>query len=169
MSNSKRFLELLPFALCGLLVAAIAVAATAKADDSSAERPRYVRPAPAPDGRYGKVRGDELIGFKVEDRKVSEFFFNMRMDCHNSETGEDYVRYFDGHRLGGGRAPFNGKYERAYTTESNLRTGSGTIEVNFTRDRGVYASVSVVVPGNVDTPEDCNGFVDLKMRRGPLR
>jgi len=167
MPLSKRFLELVPLALLGLLLAAIAVA-TAAAQPASSERPRYVRPAPALDGRYGKVRGDELIGFKVEDRKVTGFFFNLRMECHNSETGEDYVRYFDGHNLNGGRANFSGHAQREYDAESNLRQGSGLIEVDFTRGRGVFASVSVVAPGDIDTPEDCNGFLAMKMRRGPL-
>lgn len=168
MPLSKRFLELVPLALIGLLLAAVAVA-TAAAQPSTSERPRYVRPAPALDGRYGKVQGDELIGFKVEDRKVTELFFNMRMDCHSTETGEDYVRYFDGHNISGGRVPFDGKWERNYTRVSNLREGSGLAEVHFTRGRGVYASISVVAPGGPEAPEDCNGFLDLKMKRGPLR
>lgn len=168
MSLSKRFVELVPFALVGLLLAAIAVASAA-AQPSASERPRYVRPAPALDGRYGKLRGDELIGFEVEDRKVTGFFFNMRMDCHNSDTGEDYVRYFDAQDIGGGRVPFDGRYERSYSANSNLRDGDGLVEINFTRGRGVHASVSVIVPGRGGSFEDCNGFLAMKMKRGPLR
>jgi hypothetical protein len=157
MPNRTRLLKLVLLALIAMVLGT-----------SSLATARYVRPAPAPDGRYGKVEGDELIGFKVQDRKVTDFFFNMRMECHNSDTGEDYVRYFDGHNISGGRAAFNGHWDRNYTQTSGGRQGSGLAEVSFTRARGVYASVSVVAPAGPESFEDCNGFVDLKMKRGPL-
>jgi hypothetical protein len=157
MPKRTHLLKLVPLSLAFLMICTGSLASA-----------RYVRPAPAPDGRYGKVQGDELIGFKVQDRKVSDFFFNMRMECHNSDTGEDYVRYFDGHEISGGRATFNGHWERNYTQTSGGREGSGLAEVSFTRARGVYASVSVVAPAGPGSFEDCNGFLDLKMKRGPL-
>jgi hypothetical protein len=158
MPNRKRLLQLVPLALLALTLGAAAALAT----------PRYVRPAPAPDGRYGKVQGDEFIGFKVQDRKVTDFFFNMRMQCHDSESGEDFIRYFDGHNIGGGRATFNGHWDHNYTQTSGLREGSGLAEVTFTRGRGVFGSVSVVTTGGTESAEDCNGFIDFKMKRGPL-
>lgn len=159
MPNRKRLLQLVPLALLALTLGAVAVALAT---------PRYVRPAPAPDGRYGKVQGDEFIGFKVQDRKVTDFFFNMRMQCHDSESGEDFIRYFDGHNIGGGRATFNGHWDHNYTQTSGLREGSGLAEVTFTRGRGVFGSVSVVTTGGTESAEDCNGFIDFKMKRGPL-
>jgi hypothetical protein len=157
MLNRARLLKLVPLTLIALALGSTSLATA-----------RYVRPAPAPDGRYGKVEGDELIGFKVQDRKVTDFFFNMRMQCHNTDTGEDYVRYFDGHNIGGGRASFDGHWDRPYTQTSGLREGSGLAEVTFTRGRGVYGSVSVVAPGGPESFEDCHGFIDFKMKRGPL-
>jgi hypothetical protein len=157
MPNRARLLKLVPLTLIALALGTTSLAGA-----------RYVQPASAPDGRYGKVEGDELVGFKVQDRKVTDFFFNMRMQCHNSDTGEDYVRYFDGHGIGGGRANFNGHWDRPYTQTSGGREGSGLAEVTFTRGRGVYGAVSVVAPGGPEGYEDCHGFIDFKMKRGPL-
>ena len=78
MPNRARLLKLVPLTLILVLLGSVSLATA-----------RYVRPAAAPDGRYGKVQGDQLIGFKVEGRKVTGFFFNLRMQCYNSETGED--------------------------------------------------------------------------------
>jgi len=157
MPNRARLLKLVPLTLIALLLCSTALATA-----------RYVRPAAAPDGRYGKVEGHELIGFKVQDRKVTDFFFNMDMQCHNSETGEDYVRDFTGHGIGGGRASFSGVWRQSYTQTDGGREGSGLAEVNFTRRRGVYGSVSVVAPAGPESFEDCHGFIDFKMNRGPL-
>ncbi|HEU4392814.1 MAG TPA: hypothetical protein VFR04_04160 [Solirubrobacterales bacterium] len=157
MPNRARLLKLVPLTLIFLVFATGSLASA-----------RYVRPAAVPDGRYGKVQGDELIGFKVEDRKVTDFFFNMRMQCHNSETGEDYDRYFSGSEISGGRANFNGKWSREYAQTDGGRNGSGLAEVNFSRTRGVLASISVVAPAPFESFEDCFGFLALKVRRGPL-
>lgn len=158
MPTRARLLKLVPLTLTALLLGSTALATA-----------RYVRPAAAPDGRYGKVEGDQLIGFTVEDRKVTDFFFNMRMECHNSDTGEDYVRYFTGSEISGGRASFAGKWTRTYSQTDGGRDGHGLAEVHFTRGRGVYASVSVVAPAGPESFEDCSGFLDLKVNRGPLR
>jgi|GEM_PF-2508539 len=160
MPKRARLLQLVPLALVALAVLALGSTATA--------RPRYVRPAPAPDGRYGKLEGRELIGFTVRDRKVTDFFFNMDMQCHNSDTGEDYVRDFTGHEISGGRANREGVWKQTYTQVDGGREGSGLAEVSFTRNRGVYGSVSVVAPAGPESFEDCHGFIDLKMNRGPL-
>lgn len=157
MLKPPRLIHVLPLALIALVLGGSALASA-----------RYVRPAPAPDGRYGKVEGHELIGFKVQDRKVTEFFFNMDMQCHNSETGEDYVRDFTGHGISGGRASFDGHWRQSYTQMDGGREGSGLAEVTFTRARGVYGSVSVVAPAGPESFEDCHGFIDFKMNRGPL-
>lgn len=157
MPKRPRLFHILPLALLALILGGNALASA-----------RYVRPAPAPDGRYGKLEGRQLIGFKVENRRVSGFFFNMDMECHDSDTGEDYVRDFTGHLDGGGRATFDGHWRQSYTQLDGGREGSGLAEVTFTRNRGVYGSVSVVVPGGPETYETCHGFIDFKMRRGPL-
>jgi hypothetical protein len=158
MPKRAHLLKLVPLTLVFLVLGSGSLAAA-----------RYVRPAPALDGRYGKVQGDQLIGFKVEDRKVTGFFFNLRMQCHNTETGEDYERYFTGSEIGGGRVSFNGHWSREYSQTDGGRNGSGLAEVNFTRGRGVYGSVSVVAPAPPESFEDCSGLLDLKMNRGPLR
>lgn len=159
MPNRKRLLQVSLLALVALVLGSAALAVAT---------PRYVRPAPALDGRYGKVEGDELIGFKVEDRKVTDFFFNLRMQCRNSDTGEDYERYFTATNIDGGRTPFNGHWRQHYAQSDGGRDGSGLAEVTFTRGRGVYGSVSVVAPAGPESFEDCNGFIDFKMKRGPL-
>jgi hypothetical protein len=157
MPTRARLLKLVPLTLIALLLASTSLATA-----------RYVRPAAAPDGRYGKVEGDELIGFKVQNRKVTGFFFNMRMQCHNSDTGEDYERYFTGSQIDGGRASFDGHWRQNYSQTDGGRDGSGLAEVTFTRNRGVYGSVSVVAPARPESFEDCHGFIDFKMKRGPL-
>jgi hypothetical protein len=157
MPNRARLFKLVPLTLIALVLGSTSLATA-----------RYVRPAPAPDGRYGKVEGDELIGFKVRDRKVTDFFFNMRMQCHNSDSGEDYERYFTGHDIDGGRASFDGHWGQNYTQTDGGREGSGLAEVTFTRGRGVYGSVSVVAPAGPESFEDCHGFIDFKMKHGPL-
>jgi hypothetical protein len=157
MPTRARLLKLVPLTLLALLLASTALATA-----------RYVRPAAAPDGRYGKVEGYELIGFKVRDRKVTDFFFSMKMQCHNSDTGEDYERIFTGHDIDGGRASFDGHWGQHYTQTDGGREGSGLAEVTFTRNRGVYGSVSVVAPAGPESFEDCHGFIDFKMKRGPL-
>jgi hypothetical protein len=157
MPTRAHLLKLVPLTLLALLLASTSLAAA-----------RYVRPAPAPDGRYGKVEGHELIGFKVQNRKVTDFFFNIDMQCHNSDSGEDYVRDFTGHDIDGGRATFNGHWGQTYTQTDGGREGSGLAEVTFTRNRGVYGSVSVVAPAGPESFEDCHGFIDFKMNRGPL-
>jgi hypothetical protein len=148
---------LIPLSIIAVVLAGAAISAA-----------RYVRPAPAPNGRYGAVEGNQVILFKVRNRVVSDFTFNIDMDCHNSETGEDYVRDFDAHELEGGRVGFDGRWGRHYSGESNLRQGNGRVEVHFTRNRGVFASVSTVVPGDAESFETCYGFTDLKVEHGPL-
>lgn len=92
----------------------------------------------------------------------------MRMRCHDSEAGEDFTRCFGGHNIDGGRANFNSNWDHNYTQTSGLREGSELAEVSFTRGRGVYGSVSVGTSGGREGSEDCSGFIDFKMKRGPL-
>ncbi len=159
MPTRARLLKLVPLALIALMLGSASIAAA-----------RYVRPAPAQDGRYGGLsRGnEELIGFKIRNRVVSDFFFNMHMECHNTDTNEDYVRDFDARGIGGGRIAFNGHWESRYTSESGGRYGEGLIEIDFTRSRGVFAAVGVTVPGRGGDLEICSGFLDLRMQRGSL-
>jgi hypothetical protein len=159
MPNRARLLKLLPLTLVALLLGGTSLATA-----------RYVGPAPAPDGRYGGLihNGEELIGFKIRSRIVSDFFFNMHMECHNTDTNEDYVRDFDARGIGGGRISSDGHWESRYTSESGGREGEGLIEINFHRDRKVYAGVGVTVPGRGENLEICTGFLHLRMRRGPL-
>jgi hypothetical protein len=157
MPNRTHLLKLVPLTLIALTLSSGSLATA-----------RPVGPTPAPDGRYGKVEGYELIGFKVRDRKVTDFFFSMLMQCHNSDTGEDYERIFTGHDIDGGRANSSGHWGQNYTQTDGGREGSGLAEVTFTRSRGVYGSVSVVAPAGPESFEDCHGFIDFKMRRGPL-
>lgn len=159
MPNRAPLLKLVPLALVALLLAGTSLASA-----------RYVRPAPAQDGRYGGLSPthDELIGFKIRNRVVSDLFFNMHMECHNTDTNEDYVRDFDARGIGGGRIAFNGHWESRYTSESGGREGEGLIEIDFTRNRGTFAAVGVTVLGSGGSFEICSGFLDLRMRRGPL-
>jgi hypothetical protein len=159
MPNRARLLKLVPLTLIALTLGGASLASA-----------RYVRPAPAQDGRYGGLsRGnEELIGFKIRNRVVSDLFFNMHMECHNTDTNEDYVRDFDARGIGGGRIAFNGHWESRYTSESGGRYGEGLIEIDFTRSRGTFAAVGVTVPGRRGDLEICSGFLDLRMQRGPL-
>jgi hypothetical protein len=159
MPNRARLLKLAPLTLIALLLGSSAIAGA-----------RYVRPAPAQDGRYGGLTraGDELLGFKLRNRVVSDLFFNMHMECHNTDTNEDYVRDFDVRGIGGGRIAFDGHWESRYTSESNGRYGEGLVEINFHRDGRVYAGATITVPGRGADLEVCSGQVHLRMQRGPL-
>jgi hypothetical protein len=46
---------------------------------------------------------------------VTDFFFNIDMQCPDSESGEDFIRDFTGHDLGGGRAGRDGVWKQSYT------------------------------------------------------
>jgi hypothetical protein len=129
---------------------------------------RYVRPVSAQDGRYGALHGEELIGFKVKDRVVEDLFFNVHMDCHNSDSNENYVRSFTSTEIGGGRIPFNGDWRKAYRDEDGGRQGYGVAEVEFFRSGHVLGSVSVIVPGGGESFETCHGFFAARVSRGPL-
>jgi hypothetical protein len=159
MPTRARLLKLVPLTLITLMLGGTSLATA-----------RYVRPAPAQDGRYGGLSrsGDELIGFKIHNRVVSDFLFNMHMECHNTDSNEDYVRDFDARGIGGGRIAFNGHWESRYSAESNGRDGEGLIEIDFTRNRGTFAAIGVTVPGGGGSFETCSGFLDLRMQRGPL-
>jgi hypothetical protein len=159
MPNRAHLLKLVPLTLIALLLGSTSLATA-----------RYTRPAPAQDGRYGGLSpsGDELIGFKIRNRVVGDFFFNTHMECHNTDTNEDYVRAFDARGIGGGRISFNGHWESRYTSESGGREGAGLVEINFHRDGAVYAGVGVRVRGGGDSLEVCDGLLHLRMQRGPL-
>ncbi len=159
MPKRARLLKLVPLALIALLAASTSLASA-----------RYVRPAPAADGRYGGLsrHGDELLGFKIRGRVVSDLFFNMHMECHNTDTNEDYARDFDVRGIGGGRIAFDGHWESRYTSESGGRYGEGLAEINFHRDGRIYAGATVTVPGRGADLEVCTGLVHLRMQRGPL-
>jgi hypothetical protein len=159
MPNRARLLKLVPLTLVALLLGSASLALA-----------RPAEPVSAQNGRYGALTpsGDELIGFKIRNRVVSDFFFNMHMECHNTDTNEDYVRDFDARGIGGGRIASNGHWESRYTSESNGRYGEGLIEINFHRDRRVYAGVGVTVPGRGADLEVCTGFIHMRMQRGAL-
>jgi hypothetical protein len=147
-----------------VLVALIALAAGA----TSLASARYVRPVSAPDGRYGAVRGEEALGFKVKDRVVKDLLFSVNMECHNTDTNENYIRAFSSREIGGGRIPFDGRWRKTYEDEDGFRQGYGVAEVEFKRNGHVIASVSVIVPGGGGSFEVCHGFFANRVIRGPL-
>jgi hypothetical protein len=150
------------FALVLVALIALAIGATSLASA------RYVRPVTAQDGRYGVVRGEEVVGFKVRNRVVEDLLFSIHMECHNSDTNENYERAFSSREIGGGRIPFNGDWRRSYRDEDSLRQGYGVAEVEFFRNGHVLASVSVIVPGGGGSFETCHGFFASRVSRGPL-
>lgn len=158
MPNRARLSKLVPLTLVFLVLGSGSLATA-----------RYVNPAPALDGRYGKLRGDEMIGFTVEDRKVTDFFFNVRMQCHNTDTNEDYERYFSASEISGGRVSFDGRWSRNYSQTDGGRDGQGLAEVNFRRSGRVVASITVIALAGPESFEDCTGMLDLRVNRGPLR
>lgn len=151
--------------LSGLVLVALLALAIGATSLASA---RYVRPVSAPDGRYGAIRGEELIGFKVKNRVVEGLFFNVLMECHNSDTNENYMRAFGSREIGGGRIPFEGRWRKHYEDEDGFRQGYGLAEVEFKRNGHVIASVSVIVPGGGGSFETCHGFFANRVARGPL-
>jgi hypothetical protein len=159
MPTRARLLKLVPLTLIALMLGGASLAFA-----------RPAGPVPAQNGRYGGLTrsGDELIGFKLRNRVVSSLFFNMHMECHNTDTNEDYVRDFDARGIGGGRISSSGHWETRYTSESGGRYGEGLIEIDFTRNRGAYVAVGVTVPGGGGDLESCSGFLDLRMQRGSL-
>ena len=159
MPNRARLLKLVPLTLVALLLGGTALATA-----------RPAGPVPAQNGRYGGLTpsGDELLGFKLRNRVVSDFFFNTHMECHNTDTNEDYVRDFDARGIGGGRIDRAGHWESRYTSESNGREGEGLAEINFHRNGAIYAGVTITVPGRGENLEICTGLLHLRMQRGPL-
>jgi hypothetical protein len=159
MPNRARLLKLVPLTLIALLLGTASLALA-----------RPAGPVPAPNGRYGGLTrsGDELLGFKIRDRVVSDFFFNTHMECHNTDTNEDYVRDFDARGIGGGRIDSAGHWESRYTSESSGREGEGLAEINFHRGGAIYAGITVTVPNRGGNLEICTGLLHLRMRRGPL-
>ena len=151
-----------------LVCLSLLIALTSMIGATTLASARYVRPAPVLDGRYGAVRGAELIGFKVQNRVVKDLFFNALMECHNTDTNEDYVRAFGSREIGGGRVPFDGRWRQEYEDEDGFRKGSGVAEVEFKRNGHVIASVSVIVPGGDGSFEICHGFFANRVKRGPL-
>jgi hypothetical protein len=159
MPTRARLLKLVPLTLVAMLLGTASLALA-----------RPAGPVPAQNGRYGGLTagGAELIGFKIRNRVVSDLFFNMHMECHNTDTNEDYVRDFDARGIGGGRIDSDGHWESRYTSESGGRYGEGLVEINFHRNRATYAGVGVTVPGRGADLEVCTGFIHLRMQRGPL-
>jgi len=159
MPNRARLLKLVPLTLIALLLGSTALAMA-----------RPAGPVPAQNGRYGGLTpsGDELLGFKLRNRVVSDFFFNTHMECHNTDTNEDYVRDFDARGIGGGRIDRAGHWESRYTSESNGREGEGLAEINFHRSGAIYAGITITVPGRGANLEICTGLLHLRMQRGPL-
>ena len=159
MPTRARLLKLVPLTLIAMLLGTASLALA-----------RPAGPVPAQNGRYGGLTagGAELIGFKIRNRVVSDFFFNAHMECHNTDTNEDYVRDFDARGIGGGRIASNGHWESRYTSESNGRYGEGLVEINFRRNGGVFAEVGIRVPGRGAELEICDGLLVLRMQRGPL-
>jgi hypothetical protein len=157
MRNRPRLPVLLVIASIGLMAGATSLASA-----------RYVRPVTVQDGRYGVVRGEEVVGFKVRSRVVEDLLFSIHMECHNSDTNENYVRAFSSRDIGGGRVPFDGRWRKSYEDEDGFRQGSGVAEVEFFRSGRVLASVSVIVPGGGGSFETCHGFFANRVARGPL-
>jgi hypothetical protein len=159
MPNRARLSKLVPLTLVALSLGGASLALA-----------RPAGPVPAQNGRYGGLTrsGDELLGFKLRGRVVSDFFFNTHMECHNTDTGEDYVRDFDARGIGGGRIDSAGHWESRYTSESSGRYGEGLAEINFHRGGAVYAGITVTVPGRGGDLEVCTGLLHLRMHRGPL-
>jgi hypothetical protein len=116
-------------------------------------------------GVYGKVRGDDYVYFRVNDRRVSKLSFNMRISCFNSDTGETYDRYFSARNLSGGRVNDRGRWSENFTVVSDFRTGEVNAEINFRRPRPL-ASFAVIVPGRGGSFESCDGFMALRAVRG---
>jgi hypothetical protein len=159
MPNRARLLKLVPLTLIALMLGAASLALA-----------RPTGPVPAQNGRYGGLTagGAELIGFKIRNRVVSDFFFSTHMQCHNTDTNENYVRDFDARGISGGRIDSGGHWESRYTSESNGRYGEGLVAINFTRSRGTFAEVGVRVPGRDGGLEICDGLLVLRVHRGPL-
>jgi hypothetical protein len=144
-------------------VVVVSVAATTVASA------RYVRPAPAQAGRYGGFHQTELISFKVlPNRVVKAFLFQSLLECHNSDTGENYTRAFSARNIGGGKVNFAGVWRREYVAEDGGREGRGHVEAHFPRDRAPFASATVFVAQQGGGLESCHGSVDLNVQRGAL-
>jgi hypothetical protein len=159
MPNRARLLKLVPLTLIALMLGTASLALA-----------RPAGPVPAQNGRYGGLSGggQELLGFKIRNRVVSDFFFNTHMECHNTDTNEDYVRDFDARGIGGGRIDGAGHWESRYTSESSGREGEGLAEINFHRNGAIYAGITITVPNRGGNLEICTGQLHLRMHRGPL-
>jgi hypothetical protein len=147
-------------AATGMLLAALAAA------PSGASRPND-QPVEARNGAYGGFDGDQQAFFRIQNRRVSELAFNLRISCTNTDDGQTYDRYFSADDLAGGRVRANGLYRHDFEVESDFRTGQVNVEIDFRNSsRRPLTSFAVIVPGPPAGVDSCSGFTAIRTKRG---
>lgn len=153
--------------LACLALAAVA-AATLVVPAASSARPRttvIVR-----DGTYGALdqSGPMPVGgsFQVSRRVVSNFHGLMLMDCHNTDTGENYARGFTIHEFPEGQAiPRNGRLSSAWSEEDGNYQGVLTSRIDFSRSTPTMI-IKILVYASGGYLDECSGYLQIPLRRG---
>lgn len=127
--------------------------------------------APIPiirDGIWAGKSGRGLVIVHVQSHRVTYLRFMATLDCHLSDTGEDYERAFTaGRRFGTRTIPRSGLLFVRWTETDAGRQGDIAAELDWRGRRyPLLASFSVDVPRRGDSLEDCNGFIAVPARRG---
>lgn len=102
--------------------------------------------------------------FYVQGHRIYHLRFALNLNCHNTNTGEDYPRTFDaGPRMPQGRLiPANGIVTIDWSEHGGGRDGNITAELSF--HRHPLASFSVIADGGY---EECEGFSAIVLQRAP--
>lgn len=105
-----------------------------------------------------------LAYFYVHDHRIDHLRFALNLNCHNTDTGQDYPRTFDaGPRMPQGRlVPANGIVDIDWSERGGGREGRISAELSF--HSHPLASFSVVADGGY---EDCEGFSAIVLQRSP--
>src|SRR3954447_9832935 len=122
------------------------------------------------DGRYGGLDQSGAMpqgaSFEVHGRVVSNMHALMLMDCHNTDTGEDYARGFTIHEYPEGQAvPRSGRLEAAWTEEDSLYQGQLTSRIDFRRGMPVM-TIKILVTASGGYLENCSGYLQIPLQRG---
>jgi len=120
------------------------------------------------DGFYAGIEqssgGVEFAYFHVKNRRIYHLRFALNLNCHNTNTGDDYPRTFDAgpHMPQGRLIPANGDLWIDWSERGGGREGRITGELSFRHH--LLASFSVTADGGC---EDCEGFSAVLLQRSP--
>jgi hypothetical protein len=151
---------------CLVLAAVAAVTLVVPAASSARARTTVI----VRDGTYGSLdqSGPMPVGasFTVSRRVVTNVHALMLMNCHNTDTGENYDRGFTIHEYPEGQTiPRSGRLAAAWTEEDGFYQGQFTSRIDFSRSTPVM-TIKVLVFATGGYLDECSGYLQIPLRRG---